>query len=242
MAKARLSLLPFLFMGFQSNAQVLEGDPIFNDPGYHQVASIEFFDSKPVAAVTEVPNGIGSDLCAANQPLDFDPMTVITPNGISLDKIINIGKMLWEIVKANRARVDIKVDAATAIPRGLGCWTDLTKFSNARSEYRTMVIRNFARMKAVEFQYRMIWLPGGSYKGKGKYIGYATMIPSNVYVIAGWSLDAHATMPAVYNQGTASKPVAALNMNMVYRAESHFSVTEQSQSYQIDGTGGLTEL
>lgn len=242
MTKARFLCIPFLFIGSHSMAQQLEGDPIFNDPGYYQIASIEVVDSKPLLAVTDVPKGIGSGICTGSKPLSVSPISSLLPAGVSLETIINIGRTLWQIVKANRAQVDIKTDVGTATPQGIGCWTDLHGFANARSEYKTIIIKNFARMKAIEFSYRMIWLPGGSYKGQGKYVGYATMIPSNVYVIGGWKFDAQASMPAVFNQGTSADPIGALTMNMVYRAESHFSVTEQSQSYQMDGDGGFVEL
>ncbi len=245
MAKVRLSVFMFPFVlsfALQSQAQELEGDPIFNDPAYYQIASIEVLDSNPLTLVTDIPKGIGSDLCGSHPPAGLQPFSSLKGIGISLETIINIGKTLWEIVKANKATIDIKLDAATAIPQGIRCWSDLGNFANARSEYKTILIKNFARMRAVEFKYRMIWLPGGSYKNKGKYIGYATMIPADVYVIGGWKFSAQASMPAVYNTGSTSSPVGGLNMNMVYRAESPFSLTEQSQSYEVDGQGNFREL
>lgn len=210
---------------FQSN------DPMYQleAPIIEEVPALSLMDNP-----TDIPSGVGSGTCKPslnniNQGLD--------EADIILDKVINMGKKIWDIVVKGQAVLDIKVDVATALPQGVNCWNTLSQWSRPQGKAYRVTYKNKLGMEAVRFQYQVQWLPGGSFKGQGKYVGYAAIIPTDVYGLWGFKLNARSTVPAVFNTGSDRAPVGALQMTMNWRVEGPFQKYEQAISYYVDGTG-----
>ncbi|MCX7675594.1 MAG: hypothetical protein N2Z70_07190, partial [Bdellovibrionaceae bacterium] len=63
---------------------------------------------------------------------------------VMIDQIINIGKKIWNLIEQGRPVVNIKVDKAHALPRGIKCWTDLAGWDAPKSKsYRIDYINGF---------------------------------------------------------------------------------------------------
>lgn len=221
-------------------ASTQPNDPVYSDPRYYEIGSVEFENMAPLSEPTLIPAGIGSQACETKQ----QPMSIMDLGTakVMLDQIINMGKALFEVVKAGKPSLNVAVDVANALPKGMECWMSLANYSIPRAENKTIVIRNALDMTVVRLTNKVIWLPGGSYNNQGKYIGYATIVPADVFVGWGWSMDARVSAGSVFNRGSADQPVAGMNMNMTYRVETPFSTSESTQSYFIDGEGNYQEL
>lgn len=208
-----------------------------NDPMYQlETPTIEEVSALvPMDSPTELPSGIGSGTCK--------PTTnSVLPGGLDeadfvLDKIINMGKKVWEIVQKGQAVMDIKADVATALPQGTQCWASLSQWSRPQAKAYRVVYKNKLGMDAVRFQFQIQWLPGGTVNGKGKYVGYAAIIPTDVYGIWGTSLVARSSVPAVFNVGSMKEPVGGMQMTMNWRVTGPFQKFEQAVSYYVDGAG-----
>lgn len=210
---------------FQSN------DPMYQleAPTIEEVPALNLMDNP-----TEIPSGVGSGTC---KPSLNDISKGIDEADIILDKIINMGKKIWDIVVKGQAVLNIKVDVATALPQGVNCWNTLSQWSRPQGKAYRVTYKNKLGMEAVRFQYQVQWLPGGTVNGQGKYVGYAAIIPTDVYGLWGFKLNARSTVPAVFNTGTDKSPVGALQMTMNWRVEGPFQKYEQAISYYVDGTG-----
>lgn len=196
--------------------------------------------------LTVIPNGISMGICENNMgPLvvpgieDMDPIGVLNGADVIIDKVINIGKKIWNIVQAGKPSVNIRTDVATALPQGARCWQDLETWQRPQSRVYEVAFRNGFGMEVVKFNYRILWLPGGSFDGAGAFIGYAAMIPTDVNVSWGFSLNAQASVPMVFNMGPKTDPMAGMSMSMIYRVETALQTTEQSQAFFVDGKGGF---
>jgi hypothetical protein len=163
-----------------------------------------------------------------------------------LDKVINIGKKIWTVVDAGKPVVDLTSDVATALPAsGSGqplCWTRLEKWQAPQSHVYAVSLKNLYGMEVVHLQYRVMFLAGVSFKGQGHYIGYATIQPSDVSVAWGYDLQVQASAPTVFNMGTASSPVAGMNLEIKYTVKTPLKQTTASRVYYITGEGQFEEL
>lgn len=236
------------------------------DSKYYQIAKVHirelptpasvgtrrlFFQGSPV---------IGSSLCRPENRLQFlspdsndsetlNPVDAAT--GVAelesankgLDVIINMGKKVWSIVDAAKPKVDLQSDVATALPASVsGCWMDLQAWQAPVVTTREISIENLYGMEVVRFVYRVIMLAGGSYNGVGRYIGYATMQPVELKVAWGYTFNATATVPAVFNISSKEKPVAAMNLLVDWTVSTVLKHQRQTQSYYLTGYGTIREL
>src|SRR4051794_24807899 len=85
----------------------------------------------------------------------------------------NLGKYAWEVVKANRPKVNTEVDYVNAIPKG-AAWADLS--APADTNYFKwdwhgpgLVFKDFI------FSMQLSWTYGAHYRGGGAYITNAVV-------------------------------------------------------------------
>ncbi|PWU12808.1 MAG: hypothetical protein C5B49_15815 [Bdellovibrio sp.] len=223
----------------QVSAEAVVAESAEREPAYYKVKSVEV--AKAIELLdprSEIPKNLGEGVCRETKPAR-------PQGGVGLDDIVNVGKLIWDAIVDDTPTVDFEINVGTAIPSAVKCWTDLQDFQEPQLRSKTVSLTNFLGMTAVQFDYLVIWLPGGKYKEqrkyKGKYIGYATIIPKNIYLIHGWHVEARVSVVA-FNKGTRNSPLAGMILNIVYRMSNLFSLTEKGDSFEIDATGGFKGL
>lgn len=187
----------------------------------------------------ECGQGDGTGTLKSQTPGTENPMN---PIEMIVDSIINVGKKLWAIVDSGRPVVNLKMDVGTALPKGARCWLDLQTWAVPTSHRYQVSFVNGFNSEIVKFDYRVISLSGGSVDGTGKYIGYAAFQPVDVEVAWGFEFNAEAAVPAVFNMGTKSEPVAGMQIVMNYKVTSPLKYISQSQAYFIDGKGNFEKM
>lgn len=220
------------------------------DHSYFQIKNVKVTEV-PVtpSAAAKIMDQANGD-CTSNRKLlisrSGDPMMLeLDPIGqlqVWVDQIINIGKKIWAVVDAGKPVVNIKVDTANALPRGVQCWTDMAGWSVPQVKGYRVQYENAYGINVVDFTYHVSFIANGNVDGVGKYITNATFIPSNLSVAWGFTFNANATVPMVLNQGTKEAPMAAMQMNMQWKVDSVMSHQETTQSYFITGDNQLIKM
>ena len=159
-----------------------------------------------------------------------------------LDKVINIGRKIWNLVVAGRPVSNLKTSVATALPLGARCWTDLENWKMPESKVYEVAFKNGFGSEVVYLSYRVLWLPGGQVNGKGHYIGYATVQPVSISVNWGFELNAEVSIPTIFNMGSQSSPIGGMQVNVNYRVESIVTKIDEGQSFFINGLGQFKML
>jgi hypothetical protein len=186
------------------------------------------------------PGNCGGALKAQGDQVIFD--LSIGAVSVIVDQVINVGKKIWDIVQAGKPVMNMQFDVATALPQGTQCWIQLENWKTPISQVYRVSATNGYGFNVVTFDYRVLYIYGGSYKGQGNYIGYATTQPANVSVAWGFTLNAKGSVPVVMNAGTAAAPVGAMQLNMNYTISTAIGTTEQTQAYYINGLGDFKIL
>jgi hypothetical protein len=238
----RSLIVVFLFLGLSSASFAI-------DKKYFEIKKVtiqEVTDEQPSGLLAQT-YGVASD-CSS---LPVSPSSAFILNGnlspsaidtSGVDQIINIGKAIWQIVEDGKPAVTKTINTASALPRGVSCWTDLSGWS--RPFYKTFLVQyeNAYGVKVVDFRYRLIYMARGSVDGVGKYITNATFVISKLNVSWGFTFNATVEVPSVFNLGTKANPVAGMQMNMHWTVDTTVRHEEATQSYFISGDGSLVQM
>lgn len=223
------------------------------DPRHYEITNIQVREIQDTErSIMTLPADNFTQGCEVAQPTDpnvgpVDPKDPGALNPIDyidviVDKIINIGKKIWAIVDAGRPVVNIKVDTANALPAGVRCWDELEGWKAPQSHLYQVDYQNGFGATVVSYGFRVSFISGGSYKGKGQYITLANVTPAGVEVAWGFRLDAVATVPMVFNQGTNVDPVAGMQLVMNWTVQSPLKEIRRAENFFVNGQGQFQKL
>lgn len=162
----------------------------------------------------------------------------------ALGEIINIGRQLWAVIEANRPVVDVRTAYATALPKGLAHWSDLTGWQPPKGDVYRMTAKNVYGMTMVDVKFQVLRTTGGSYQGKGRYLTAVAVEPLLVEVGSGYRFDLTAAVPdtSVVNVGTSDDPVAAMMPVLTWRVRTVLKDSTGKSLYYVSGDGAFREV
>jgi hypothetical protein len=76
---------------------------------------------------------------------------------------------------------------------------------------------------------------GGSYNGKGKYLETVTILPSNVEVLWGYTVNYNVDNVTTLNGGTAEDPIAMIALQAKFKVQTVVKSSETNTVYQFRG-------
>ena len=161
---------------------------------------------------------------------------------VLVDQIINIGKKIWNIVSAGKPVANFKTDVAYALPKGVDCWTQLSNWSVPAAKNYQVTYRNKFGVEVIQFTYQLTYTYGGKVGDVGAYITNATILPAHINVAWGFSFDATAEVPSVFNVGSFGEPVGAMQINVMWKVENVLTHEQKTNSYFVNGLGDFKQL
>lgn len=172
---------------------------------------------------------------------DLSPISgTLDQANLIIDKIINIGQKIWNIVDKGRPVANYTNTKASALPANVTRWDQLESWQAPRSKVVRVVYKNHYGMEVVNFTYRILLLYGGNVKGMGKYIGYAAVEPIEMTTAYMYTFNAKAEVDTVYNLGTSQNPVAGMILNVSWTVENLLKKSTFTHTYTLDGLGHIT--
>lgn len=161
---------------------------------------------------------------------------------VIVDKIINIGTKIWNVVEKGRPSMSYRQSKATALPQNITAWQQLEAWQNPKAKYYQITYKNLYGIEVAKLVYKIIYLYGGSFKGQGRYLGYVSVEPKELKTAYGYTFNVQAKVDSVYNKGTKENPIAGMILNVNWTIETVLKKETQSHSYHIDGLGGFSTL
>jgi hypothetical protein len=160
----------------------------------------------------------------------------------AIGNIVNTGKLIWSIIEANKAVVNVSTDVANAIPQASATWDSLGGWSAPQTKLFHITYQNGFGSNVIDFTYRVIYLYGGNVDGKGQFLNGVSIVPADLSVAWGYTFTAKANVPSVTNAGTSADPMAAMQLQMQWSVSTVISNNERTENYYIRGDGQFTEL
>ncbi|MES3037437.1 MAG: hypothetical protein V4736_05965 [Bdellovibrionota bacterium] len=192
-----------------------------------------FFEGSP-AAPTPAP--------ATPVPGFQNPLDVLTQAEGIVDRIINIGKKIWDVVDKGKAVVNQTYNVAHALPENVRNWTQLAGWQVPRSKLYEIYYTNGFGAKVVRFIYRLTFTYGGNVDGTGRYLTGIRVQPATLNVAWGFNFDVVTEVPEVYNMGTTRDPLAAANIIVRWQLRNGLTNITETDQYMVNGTGKIVPL
>ena len=211
------------------------------DPAYYRIKSVRIQDATiKHAAQFRMPMTVGAN--CENGPKPMMLVDELAGAELALESIVNIGKRAWKIVADGKAIVKAAEVSANAMPVGIDCWTDMEGWQQPVSKVYEIEYENFFGNKVVSYLVRVSFVPGGSYKGLGKYISQANVTAANVDVMWGFNLNASANVNTIFNMGTKESPVAGMQIQVNWTVSNPLMDSSGSKMFAVNAYGQLTEM
>lgn len=195
----------------------------------------------PDFAPTPTPAALpGASPAPTISPTDLDA-TNETENG-NLGQIIALGEKIWDFIVTNKPTAEYPVFKTSVVPVEVKSWTQLQQWSKPVSKVYRVEFTNMFGGSAGGFDYRITYFHSGVYKGKGKFIGQISVVPTNVHLKTDRSLKMNVELASIINAGTEKNPVAAAQIMISWSSPTTTRYEMNSAEYMIYGTGEMLDL
>jgi hypothetical protein len=182
----------------------------------------------PVEIINQYRETVARDLTGPGVPTPPRPNPVIpgprpfpVPGGIggaSINPtvIVNLGKQIIDIIKENRGVASVQVDYANALPMGVQNVEEMSNFSSLQFQTFEGQATNGFGQEVVKIVYTLVHQYNGNYQGTGQYLSTVSVIPSEIKVAWGYSVNFKTSKIQAYlsDRSTEGNPVAGLIMQL----------------------------
>lgn len=169
----------------------------------------------------------------------YTPGYGTTDPGITLDKIVNIGYLVWQVVEMGRPNAKLQSYRAHALPKGIACWTDLENWQIPISKVFSVEYKNLLGQVVAVYSYRISFVYGGNVNGVGKYIANLTVTPVDMRVSWGFNFSSQVQIPSTFNMGKKADPLAAMQVFVLWSIGNSLKVEQRSSLYYVTGDGRI---
>lgn len=166
----------------------------------------------------------------------------LTLADVVVDKVINIGQKVWNVVEKGRPVSNYSKSTGSALPARTLRWDQLENWSAPKSRVIGVSYKNLLGFEVVHFVYRIVLVYGGDVDGVGRYIGYTTVEPLQMTTAYMYTFNAKVSVESVYNMGSSQNPVAGMLLNVSWTVETVMKKEMQSHNYSLDGKGNILTL
>jgi len=202
-----------------------------DDPTFFHLGSVE----TRVIGVEEVSLEENASSFVVAPSDSLSPDLSLSPGDL---QISNIFTALWDIIQKNKPVVNADSMSTSALPViAKQNWQSVVGWKPERVVHLDLTVKNPYGMSVIDLQYDVRLLYGGNVRGKGLYIASLRVVPAHVVVLWGFDLDVKVNVTSVYNVGSATSPVAAINLDVDYAYGSIIQKVNGSQSFHVQGDG-----
>jgi hypothetical protein len=164
---------------------------------------------------------------------------------MAVDKLIAVGKKIWQIVEAGRPVLQTDFVSIHVLPKGEGPDDTFYRMENwqaPRVKSYTIKAKNKFKNDVVVLKFNFLYQHGGQLEGKGRYLTGVNILPHDVEVAWGYSLNSNSSLLSISNRGTAVDPIAGATLTMTYKIKTMLKETVSSVTFHVTGDGELMML
>ncbi len=191
----------------------------------------------PVQPPTPTPNNPANPFPGTN-PLP-GPNIPTPTNGIDpIGDIISIGRQIWDFIVENSAVANYEEITLSALPADIQNPRDLSNWKRPHTITETVSFKNLFNVEVVRMKYKVIYTPGGQFRGRGAYLANVSIHPVETHVSWGFRLDAQVKIASPVNVGTEENPVAGLQVLVNWKVKPSAGSAKQGRNvYFVEGDG-----
>lgn len=165
---------------------------------------------------------------------------ITDPMGIQ--QWITVGERVWQLVSNNRPTASVSTHRVSVLPASVEDWAQIESWQGPAARTFEVVARNLLGSTVVRNKYTVAWNYGGKFNGKGAYIGNLTMIPTDISVSFGYTLNSRVVVGDAVNIASTNDPVPALNFQVEYSVTNIIKHIQMAESFFVTGKGGFKKI
>lgn len=218
--------------------------------GFNSSAEMEQYLTVTDVSVEEVETApVVQSLFAAPAPIDariqlgnetLDGLGQVIANPYNPKAWITLGKKAWEIVVKNEPVLNASTKTVSILPQSQPNWAQMENWKAPVARSYKIVARNGFGIDAISHTYTVVYNYGGQLNGKGAFLANATIIPSQVSVSWGYTLNSGVEVGQTVNTGTAESPIPGVALNLKYSMSTILKKGQGVDSFFVRGNGAMT--
>lgn len=157
----------------------------------------------------------------------------------SVQSWITLGEKIWQLIEKNRPVANVKSQRVSVLPIAQQDWQQMESWQAPMVKSYVIEAKNLFGVTCVQQTYALAFNYGGKYQGKGAYLANATIIPSQVNVLWGYTLNSSVEVGQAVNVSSKDNPIPGIDLQMGWSIETTFKHAEQHTSYFVRGDGQI---
>jgi hypothetical protein len=163
-----------------------------------------------------------------------------------IDKIIAVGKKVWDIVAAGKPVVQTDMDLVIRVlPRTEldgAAFYEMENWGIPKFKDYEVVFKNAFGKSVVSFTYTVLYQAGGTFEGTGKYLTGVNVTATNVYVAWGFNFNAKSALVGISNHGSKGNPEAGATLQVKYTVENVLNHISATETVHVMGRGEIHKI
>jgi hypothetical protein len=186
----------------------------------------------------------------ANEPVAAPETTIGLGNVITdllgdlgdVKKWVTLGQKIWDVIRNNQPVVNVKTQTVSVLPLSKPNWTEMETWKGPAAKSYTVAAKNLYGITVISHTYTVAFHHGGSLGGRGKFLANATIIPTNVNVSWGFTLNSKVNVGQPLNTGTALDPVPGIDLGLEWSMSSMLKKSQGTDQFYVRGDGTSTHV
>ncbi|MBS1958060.1 MAG: hypothetical protein JST80_01180 [Bdellovibrionales bacterium] len=160
----------------------------------------------------------------------------------NLGTLLTFGQKVLDFILNNKPNAEYKTLRAAVLPEGMTNWSQLKGWAKPVAKVYKVEFKNLLGKSAGGFEYRIVFIHGGSYQGKGKFIGQISFAPMNVNLKTDRTLKLQAELLDPLNFGSEDDPIAGVQLLITWSSPTTMRYNMNSIEYFMYGTGEIEDI
>lgn len=222
--------------------------PAIEAMGFRSATELHSYFEISEISVTENPDPFSSDELAltgfdiANGTANSigNILTDMSGDLGNVSKWIALGSKIWEVVKNNQPVINVTTKTVSVLPESRPDWHKMETWKGPMAKSYTIAAKNLYGATVISHTYTVAFHYGGSMNGHGQFLANATIIPTNVDVSWGFTLNSNVKVGEPLNTGTTQDPVPGIDLGLEWSMSSVLKKTQGFDQFYVRGDGTTT--
>ncbi len=198
---------------------------------------IEFSPEELAFTGITIANGTAND---AGGGIAGSIGSVLADLGLELGDVkswITVGLKIWDVIKANQPVLNVQTKTVSVLPLSQPNWQQMETWKGPQAKSYTLQAKNLYGVVVVSHTYTVAFHYGGSLDGRGQFLANATIIPTNVNVMWGFTLNSDVKVGDPLNSGTKADPIPGIGLGLEWAMSSFLKKQQGRDQFYVRGDG-----
>ena len=203
----------------------------------------------PLPTATPTPSVVVTPVPATPIP----PVAVAIPGvgiggaigGIDPSQIlpwISLGEKLWALITSNKPVVSVSTKRAFVLPVAEQDWTQMENWKGPAAHTYKLQYKNGFGSTVITHVYTIAYNYGGTYNNQGQFLANVTVIPSQVDVAWGYTLNTSVELGDAVNTSSKTNPIPGIEVQIITKIDTTFKHGETRDGFFVKGSGECVPL